>query len=65
MTSDWRTGKSGACPLPFESSTDVGRFSFFGDFLTMFPFGLHGAHIFKIVVSGLNDPDFVQTTGRQ
>ena len=65
MTSDWRTGKSGARPLPFASSTDVGLFSLFGDFLTMFPFGLHGARIFEIVVSGLDDPNFVQTTGRQ
>ena len=65
MTSDWRTGKSGGRPLPFVSSTDAARFSRFGDFLTMFPFALTGARIFKIVVSGLNDPDFVQTTGRQ
>jgi hypothetical protein len=65
VTSDWRTGKSGARPLPFMSSTDVGLFSLFCDFLTVFPFSLHGARIFKIVVSRLNDPDFVQTTGRQ
>lgn len=65
MTSDWRTGKSGGRPLPFVSSTDAARFSRFGDFLTMFPFALDGARIFKIVVSGFNDPDFVQTTGRQ